>query len=267
MQTTNPFPGMNPYLQSRWPDAHTTLIAYIRDAISARLPGDLTVMAEECVSIDAPDQEGDLGASIRADVAVAESVGIRLPEETWPKPDAQTLTLTQPEQVRTSRTHRWLEIRDIEDRVITVIELLSPSNKTPDAAYRFSKRQDSLLLSGINILEIDLIRGGHRTVPDDFVSQLRETESTTFLVIAGRAHDAEGRALYYCPLQERLPVVAVPLRQSDDDVPLDLQPLIDRCYQTGRYWQISQRLLTGPALTADEQVWADGLLVAAGLKD
>ncbi len=43
MQTTNFLPGMNPYLQARWPDAHTALIGYIRDALGERLPSDLSV--------------------------------------------------------------------------------------------------------------------------------------------------------------------------------------------------------------------------------
>ena len=52
MQTTHFLPGMNPYLQARWPDAHTRLIAYIGDALGERLPSDLAVIAEESISID-----------------------------------------------------------------------------------------------------------------------------------------------------------------------------------------------------------------------
>ncbi|TWU00796.1 DUF4058 family protein [Stieleria varia] len=266
MQTTNPFPGMNPYLQARWPDAHTRLIAYIGDAISESLPGDLTVVAEESVSIDAPDEMVEL--SLRADVEVAEVSDIQIPDRDWGASEAATVAIDSPVLLRATRkhTHRWLEIRDTEDRVITVIEVLSPSNKTPDAAKKFARRQDSLLLSGVNTLEIDLIRGGKRTVPDAFLHLLQETDSTMYLIVAGRAHDVEGREVYYSPIDKRIPVVGVPLRQTDEDVALDLQPLVDRCYQTGRYWQLAQRPLPEPEWIPAEKQWAEGLLAKAGLR-
>ena len=34
MQTSNPFPGMHPYLENHWPGVHTRLIAYVCDAIA-----------------------------------------------------------------------------------------------------------------------------------------------------------------------------------------------------------------------------------------
>ena len=45
MTTKNPFPGMNPFFEQRWQDAHTMLIAYMRDALQERLPGDLVAGA------------------------------------------------------------------------------------------------------------------------------------------------------------------------------------------------------------------------------
>ena len=47
MTTKNPFPGMNPFFEQRWRDAHTTLITYLRDALQERLPPDLVARAEE----------------------------------------------------------------------------------------------------------------------------------------------------------------------------------------------------------------------------
>jgi hypothetical protein len=47
MTTKNPFPGMNPFFEQQWRDAHTTLITYLRDALQERLPPDLSARAEE----------------------------------------------------------------------------------------------------------------------------------------------------------------------------------------------------------------------------
>ncbi|MCA9185498.1 MAG: DUF4058 family protein [Planctomycetales bacterium] len=254
---------MNPFLEVRWPDAHTVLIAYVRDVLSNRLPDDLTIIAEESVSIGIP---GLTDKKFRADVAVAREPQIRIPSKSPHKATRDSLVLAKPVPIRVPLKHRWLEIRDLHDHLITVIEILSPSKKTLWSASEFARRGMHLLASGINTLDIDLIRGGVRALPDEFRMALSEPDSgTTYLVVAGRAGDLEQRDVYYCPLQEELPVVAVPLRSNEEDVPLELQPLVNRCYETGRYWQISHRALPDPALTPDEQVWMDQLRTEAGL--
>ena len=262
MQTTNFLPGMNPWLQARWPDAHTALIGYIREALNDRLPSDLTVIAEESISIDC---ERGPDVRMRADLAVIEQPRIRFPD-TVPVQDTATLTLAEPETIRVSPTQRWLEIRDVDNNLVTLIELLSPANKTLRASVNLAMRHEQLIRSGVNVVEIDLIRGGFRTLPDLLSSELRETGSQTmYLIIVGKAHCPDERQIYYCPLRDRLPAFAVPLRATDAPVPLDLQPLIDRCYQTGRYWQLSQRPLPPPDLNADEQTWVDQRRALAGL--
>lgn len=265
MQTTNFLPGMNPFLQARWPDAHTRLIAYIGDALNERLPSDLAVIAEESISIDC---EADSDVRMRADVAVVEQPSIRFPDSVASLDDTSTIALAQPETIRISPTQRWLEIRDVDNNLVTVIELLSPSNKTPVASTNLARRHEQLIRSGVNVVEIDLIRGGARTLPELLSAELKETGSQTmYLIIVGKAHCPDERQVYYCPLRDRLPAFAIPLRATDNPVPLDLQPLIDRCYQTGRYWQVSQRSLPLPALHADEQSWVDQQRTAAGLID
>jgi hypothetical protein len=52
----------------------------------------------------------------------------------------------------------------------------------------------------------------------------------------------------------------------DLDVPFDLQPLIDRVYRTGRYWQINRREIPGPPLPAEDVAWAEDRLRDAGLR-
>src|SRR5437867_3445004 len=55
--------------------------------------------------------------------------------------------------------HPFLEIRDRDnEEVVTVIELLSPSNKAPgkDRDHYLAKR-DEILWSGVHLVEIDLL--------------------------------------------------------------------------------------------------------------
>jgi hypothetical protein len=266
MKTTNPFPGMNPFLEIRWADAHTALIGYVRDALSENLPADLSVIAEEGLHIDSAS-----GAELnfRADVAISQQTAIRLPEMPPAKSGgSSTVTLAKPEIIRAPTTHRWLEIRHVDDRLITVIEIVSPSNKTLGGAKKFAERQENLLHSGVNIVDIDLIRGGVRPIPETYLSLLKpDTDRTTYVIMSGLGNDPQVRNVYYCPLSERLPAITIPLRPTDEVLTLDLQPLVDRCYQMGRYWQVSQRGLPGLPLEKEERDWMQQLLVNAGLVD
>jgi hypothetical protein len=67
------------------------------------------------------------------------------------------------------------------------------------------------------------------------------------------------------PLRERLPAIWVPLRETDADVPLDLQPLLDRCFDNGGYEaDLDYEGEPEPALAADDAGWADALLREKG---
>ena len=70
---------------------------------------------------------------------------------------------------------------------------------------------------------------------------------------------------YRLPLRERLPAIRIPLRQADQDVALDLQALIDRCYEEARYEDdIDYHAEPEPSLDADDARWADALLRDCG---
>jgi hypothetical protein len=68
-------------------------------------------------------------------------------------------------------------------------------------------------------------------------------------------------AVYPVPLRHPLPTIQVPRRQTDADVPLDLQALIDQCYRNGGYdADLDYRHVPDPPLSADDEAWADQLL-------
>jgi hypothetical protein len=62
-----------------------------------------------------------------------------------------------------------------------------------------------------------------------------------------------------------LPTIRVPLRANDPDVPLALQPLIDQCYRSGRYWLTDFRRPLDPPLPPEDAAWVEERLRAAGL--
>ena len=60
------------------------------------------------------------------------------------------------------------------------------------------------------------------------------------------------------------PLSAIPLRRDDRDVALDLQAVLDRCYEEGRYDDIDYREDPEPPLGSDDARWAEALLREQG---
>ncbi len=261
----NPFPGMNPYFQQRWSDVHLILIAYIRDALSAVLPDDMVARGEEHIGIAGQEKPG----GYRADVALVEEWRSGLPP-VWTPDIASTgaVAVTEPLiYMDEPETERWIEIREAGGRLVTVIEVLSPVNKREDGWLAYRGKQRNLLAGGVNLVEIDLIRGGAHAVAIR-LDQLTLPPGTCHLVCVARATSPgrRQREVYRCPLRQPLPTIRVPLRATDPDVPLALQPLIDRIYETGRYWLENHTRLPAPPVAEEDEAWVDGLVLAAGLR-
>ncbi|MFM2166621.1 MAG: hypothetical protein RIS79_992 [Verrucomicrobiota bacterium] len=262
MTKDNPFPGMNPFLEAFWPDVHTSLIAYIKDALAEQLPTGLKARSEEQVTL--ASEESPDGRQTRADVTVLESWKHGIPPTWQPEDKTQgdTLTCTEPLYcLDEEQTERWVEITDRHGKIVTVIEVLSPSNKGIERRKYATKRQ-TYIAGGVNVVEIDLLRGGQHVVnvPRE---RLRDPD-VTYLVCVTRATNTTRKEYYPIPLDQPLPTIRIPLRPDDPDAVLALQPLIDRCYRKGAYWEESHTRLIGPPLGANEAAWVAERLKTAG---
>ena len=67
------------------------------------------------------------------------------------------------------------------------------------------------------------------------LASLPPSFQTPYHVWVRRGWESIKVEIYRVPLQERLPVIRIPLRQTETDVALDLQALIDECYRNGDY--------------------------------
>ncbi len=162
----------------------------------------------------------------------------------------------------------FIEIIDIKSgrRVVTVIEILSPSNKLAGPGRDlYLKKQEELREGGVSLVEINLNRTGKHvlTAPLD---RLPEGHRTPYAACVRRGWIPQEIEYYRIPLRERLPVIAIPLRPDDGDVPLDLQTLLDQCYESGGYDDIDYREEPEPPLDRDDAKWADALLREKGLR-
>jgi hypothetical protein len=146
-------------------------------------------------------------------------------------------------------------------RAVTVIEVLSPAVKseTPRRlSYLGSRRQ--LPDASQNLIEIDFLRNGKaaRAVADQIPAKVNFDYSVTV------QHWNRPDRLQFYPilLQQRLPIISIPLDPEDDCVPLDLQAVFNRCYDAGPYAREIdyRRDRPEPPLSDEQQAWASELL-------
>ncbi len=263
MTTKNPFPGMNPFFEQRWRDAHASLITYLGDALQERLPADLVARTEEeVVTIGA----GGLAVAYRPDAQVREPWSLKEPGGTEMATQTPPLSATEPIRVfLDDEVERWIEIQDESGRLITVLELLSPSNKLESAERdRYRRKRGTFISGGVNLVEVDLVRQGPWVFGDAIKKVLRRAGACYGVCVSRSAHPGE-HEVYPIRLRERLPDIRVPLRTTDVDVVLGLQPLIDQCYERRRYQLLNYRLELHPPLEPSDAQWINQLLNEHGL--
>ena len=229
---TSPFPGMDPYLETRWGDVHASLTVYARDALNGSLPSGLMARADErSIVAEAYHDKRD----IYPDVFVlqrgsGESSVLNSEAEIA---ESRCLLLLEP----TIFKQRYLEIRDASSggRVITVIEFVSPTNKRPgDGLEKYLQKHTECLDAGVNFVEIDLTCGGDRSLIMPIQDIALEGRST-YAATLRRVSDPKHVWLFNLPIQKRLGAIPIPLRKSDQDSILNLQSIVDKIYNSGRY--------------------------------
>ncbi len=269
----SPFPGMDPYLEepTLWLGVHAGLIAALESALNAVLPEGYAADIGERVYLM------DSRRDAYPDVAVAQFAGRRpAPGAAAPSPSGAVTVLdpaaapwvirVAPREVR----EPFLQIRAVREgqRVVTVIEILSPSNKTVGTQSRklYLEKQAEPLRSETHLLEIDLLRAGAHTVaaPLDY---LVDRGTWDYLVCLHRGSTDELYELWPITLRQPLPLVKVPLGGDDPDVSLGLGQVLARRYDEGRYaLKIDYRADPVPPLGPGDQAWAAALLRERGLR-
>jgi len=260
---------MDPYLENPvlWPGVHQGLVTYIRAALNTVLPPGYVADIGERVYIVQPER------SVYPDVVVLE----------------RPLTKAQPEQgaggIATAvacdpplvLTYEPVEIREVfveillvgeESRVVTVIEVLSYSNKTPghDGRKLYLTKQQEILKSQTHLIEIDLLRTGEHTAAVSREELLKRCK-WDYLVCLHRGGQGNRFEVWPITIRQRLPRILVPLAEGDPDVVLDLQAVFNRCYDEGAYARRIDYHRDPPIpLEGEDAEWADKLLREKGLR-
>jgi hypothetical protein len=252
---------MDPYLEQYWGDVHHNLITFAQGQLNERLPRDLRARVQERVLVELPSEERTYYPDVR--VVEHERPGPGEPATVA----ASEVTVAEPLEVPflEPQTQGYVEIIEVrpERRLITILEVVSPSNKyAGHGRDLYRQKQRDLAEASVSMVEIDLLRGGPHVLQVP-LAQYPPSYRTPYKVCVHRGWKARAE-IYRLPLRERLPVIRVPLRETDADVPLDLQALVAQAYRHGRYDDIDYTVPPVPPLDVEDAAWADELLRAAG---
>ncbi len=255
---TSPFPGMDPFIEGQcWSDFHTDFIIRLREQLVPTLLPDYFVSVEKSVTL-VRGEEGDVDRIVVPDLSVEDSGewtgGPNRGTAVAVKP--VTRTLPKPQVVK----RPYLTVRSMRNReIVTVIELLSPWNKNQRGGRsEYLDKRDAYLQSPINVVELDLLRGGSR-LPT--VEPLPRGDYFAFVCKGTRRMKAQ---VYAWPLNHSLPKIPIPLAPGDADVKLELQLAFNETYERAGYrYSLDYTTDVMPRLRPAERTWIRQLLKAS----
>ncbi len=223
MKYENPFPGMNPYLEHPdiWPDFHFSLVAGLATALGPRLPHNYRIDLQRRVEVEEPSAGGSSVAETASVVAA-------------PTDEAVAVRVRMPREVSVS----WLRVETVPEReLVTIVEVLSPTNKRPgEGRRRYIRKREAIVAGLVNLVEIDLLRRWepmHLETPPP---------ASDYRILVCRSLESPGAWLYPFTVRQHIPKFTLPLR-SDDEAPapeVDLGPIINALHHTARYGQVAR---------------------------
>lgn len=251
----SPFPGMDPYLELQvWQDFHTRMITVLSERLISEIQPRYFILVEHRIYVEGVDGDGD---SVRvADIPLLSGDAFAAPALSSSSERvavAVECMLSMP----TPRKEARLAIYDHETgEVVTVIELLSPSNKRRhgDGRREYLAKRQEFFEKTFNLVELDLLRGGARL---PLVGSLPPGD---FYTIISRANRRPRCEVYAWTLRDKLPPIPIPLKRGDADAFVPLQDVFDTVYQRARYdLSVKYDAPLEPPLSEVELQWAKQL--------
>jgi hypothetical protein len=245
---------MDPYLEapSIWPGVHSRLIAAMSEHLTAKLAPRYFVDVERRVYLLGEDDEAY--GQIVPDLTVLRRRGPRAAPESGAL-QAPTILFTALSEVEVREPH--LVVYALPSRaVVTIVELLSPTNKTTGSRGRqeyLAKRRE-VLASRTHLVEIDLLRGGAR-IPSS------PAFTSDYYVHVSRVSMRPQGEIYGFSLREPIPSVPIPLSEKDPDTILELGQVVTQTYERARYdLLLDYKSPPDPPLRAEDTDWAQGVV-------
>jgi hypothetical protein len=247
---------MDPYIEASglWGDFHGSMLAAIRAELNQRLPEGYAATIE--LYVWTPERKtAGRRRRVEPDVYVRE-------EKRRPLQSAGTTAVVAPNTIVLPaverRKRRHIKIVDVRTKqVITVVELLSPSNKEAgDDRKNYLDKRNEYLANGLNLVEIDLLRSGQRSPLGDPPPTIAD-----FFVMVCRGWEFPRAGFWTFTIRDPLPEIPIPLIQELPESTLPLRACVDRAYDEGRYADsLSYAESLRPRLGKEDAAWVRKLL-------
>ena len=224
---SSPFPGMDAYIESWiWGDFHDRLVPAIYDRLNPQLPKRYIASTELFIwRVDNVEEERLLLG--RAAIHVAD----RKPVDDGAAVAAMVAPINTilPGAVRKQKHIKVID--KIGRRDVTIIQCLSPANKIgSDDGRAYRLKRDEYIASGINLVEIDLLRAGIRPPLGDPAPPISD-----YYVLVHRSSQPAHLGIWPFAVRDSLPKLPVPLDAGIPDVIIDFKACFDHVYEMGRY--------------------------------
>jgi hypothetical protein len=253
----NPFPGMDPYLEGDlWMSVHTDLCAEIARQLAPKVRPKYVVLTTRRVVLAPPDDTERNGSHRFPDIGVLATT----PGTASPPTGVATAPLILPALFPEPIPHISVEVRDVaERRLVTCIEVLSPTNKLGTGREEYAGKRYQIVSSPAHLLEIDLLRAGTRFATGEPLPRV------PYFVFLSRAEKRKEVVVWPIPLPAPLPEVTVPLLPGDADAVLNLQQALTTVYDILGYDELIDYRQPPPgSLSPAELAWLDEQLRRAG---
>ena len=253
----SPFPGMDPFIEGqKWGNFHPTFLGAARDFLNARvMPRYVTDYEQSVWLLSEEDEEGDAEVTLyRPDLDVERAdFAAPPPDGGGPVATLEPRSLARPAPATRRVRHRRLAVLEARSKaVVTVIELLSPWNKVNPGRREYLAKQNELLRAGVNLVELDLLRGGRR-LPT--VQPLPAGDHHAFVTEPTEGW-TERVDVYSWGLRDALPTIPVPLAGDDPPVGLDLAAAFAAIYDPAGYGVLLDRgVPVMPPLSEGDAGW------------
>jgi hypothetical protein len=254
-----PFPGMNPWLErpGLWPDVHTSLIVALRRKLAPLVHPRYYIALEQRIVMAVVPAEP---TPVYTDVAVIERSEPFQAKEPPEMAVAEPVIVEVPEQE--TITEDYLEVVEIAThRVITVIEILSLSNKRPgeDRQAYLSKRE-KIFRTQTNLVEIDLLR---HWAPMPFAFLQTDGGASHYRILVKRGDQTRRAHLYPFNVRDPVPIFSLPLQVGDVEPPVYLGAVLREVYdESGYALRIDYGQPPVPPLSEEDAKWAADILRA-----
>jgi hypothetical protein len=159
--------------------------------------------------------------------------------------------------VREEHAEEFIEIRQRgHERLVTVVEVLAPANKTTSAGRQhYLDHWHACKSGGANIVEIDLVLQGQ---PPRGLTPNTQTEGE-FAITISRTNRQETSETFN--LQRALPRFRLPLAGDDRDMVVELHVVFNRAYDLAAFaGKIDYKLAPAAALLDPDRQWLQALL-------